>query len=345
MLTGVLGEELLLPHVGHGDIFIDVDLFPLAALGGSFDSPLTEQETFLDQDAIGSVLVHVGGYVLLQTVVDTDSIPAFVSQLSGVPIAPLIVIDGDKFYAPIATGRTLAPLLFATDDSVDSPTINRGIAIATVVDADIVNPQIIDLGNVRHLLSSAVTSDDAITTDAIGTAISFGLLADVDAFYVPARINRVLPAILVDGETFRIPLIATPLAPSAFNDGEVIYLLDTIQPGTLHAPLVVDGEIFPTTFLPIVFTAGLWVETDTIAAISIGAGIGPSFITDAESFYTAIILSGAATLLPTAVPSADVIFAPRVTTGQIFTTSGIFSTGAGRSIVVLPPSTFSFTTM
>jgi hypothetical protein len=343
MLAGVFGEELLLPHAGHGDLFIDIDSFPLATLGGNFDSLLVGQEAFPDQDNIGSVLVDVAGYVLLQTVTDADSIPAFTSQLSGAPIAPLIVIDGDNFYGPIATGRTLAPLLFADNDGITSPSLGLTIAIAAVVDADIVNPQVVDLGNVRHLLSSVIVNDDAITADAIGSAISFGLLTDVDAFYAPARINRILPAVFADSETFGAVLIAAPLNPSTFSDTEVIYLLDTIQPGTLRVPLMVDSDAIYSIFLPKVFTPGLWIEADSIAAAGTGAGIGPSALTDVESFYTPIATSGATTLLAAAVPSADIIFAPTIPAIQTFTASGVFTTAAG--LLVTPPFTLTFITM
>lgn len=196
----------------------------------------------------------------------------------------------------------------------------------------------------QSLVAGLVTDTDNVLSPSIAAAGGFAtlapaLVADADAFYVPAVTPgavALLPALVSDGDTISAPTVSATafLSPAPVASDDAFFVPVASNAATLVVALFNDTDTFYAPLLSQFLLPALVADADTVAAptialstqfltlsvvasddavypagIALGGNLLPALYTDADSIAAAAVIPGAITLQPAVAIDADAFYA------------------------------------
>lgn len=349
MLIGVIAEELLLAEAARqSELFVDIDLFPSAAL--AIPGFLLLEGQFDSDDIFYQTVVSDGSKIILpQLVNDSDTFRNFTSSIIRV-LAPSLVSDADIFYSPTVLSKVLGPSLVIDDDlfggvrklTQGKASINQQIPIDGIFDSDIFYGLVIErVGITLITQQAALSTDDEVvylnetTTSTTALPVSFvsetatftapplgflspNLFSANDVIFTSTASGSLGPSLFIDSDIFSAPTQGNYVVPGIFLNTD-IFLAPSIA-RQLRPDIVSDADVFigPTIGTP--GRLGLVADDDLIFASTVRiAPLTTALVVDADIFLTPVI--GAPAIKPNdaVIDFADTFFAPVIFATQELT--------------------------
>ena len=258
-------------------VYTDADTFHSAAVAARY--ALTPA-LYSDADTFFAPAVTVGAAALTPSLfTDVDAFfPATVSR-GAVTLAPALYADADAFFAPTVT-PVLAPSLFTDPNSFYSATVSVGAVTLTPSlfgEGDtFYTPGVSQTFLTLNLDPSQFTDADSFFAHTVSTSVALtpALYGDADAFFSATITGTIAlaPSLFSDGDAFVPPAVTTGIV--------------TLGPG-----LFADADTFFTPAASLTIYTALFAETETFfaATVSNSLTLTPDPLTDADSFYAAMI--------------------------------------------------------